>query len=163
MTGPAASPDARLLKLIGEETRELRAFLDVLAGERQALAAGDADPLVDLARLKGEAAGRLASLAAARGALVAAAGAAPGAAGLAAWIDRQQGAAAGLRRAWQTLLELAREAHALNADNGTLIKVRLAHNQQALAVLMAASDQAALYGPDGQARAAPAGRRIDSA
>ncbi len=162
MSRPTDSPDIRFLKLVNEEACELRAFVELLARERQALLAGDADPLVELATQKSAAAARLAALATARRELAVAAGAAASPAGMAAWLASASRTQA-LRKAWTGFLELAREAHASNADNGTLIKTRLIHNRQALAVLMAASDQAALYGPDGQATPSAAARRIDSA
>lgn len=162
MTSGSLPPESRFLGLVGEETRQLRAFIELLQREQQILRSSEIEPLAELARLKGEAAGRLAALAGARGQFLAGAGALPGSAGLGAWLDRQPGADK-LRGAWQALLDLAEQAHALNTENGALVKTRLAHNQQALAVLLAASDQAALYGPDGQARAVAAGRRIDSA
>lgn len=46
--------------------------------------------------------------------------------------------------------DLVSEARALNEANGKLIGLHMQHNQQALAVLMAAADNAATYGPDGQ-------------
>lgn len=162
MTSAGQPPESRFFNLVSEEARQLRAFLELLEREQQVLLAGDVEPLADMARLKGEAASRLAALAGARQELLASAGAASGAAGLGAWIDRQPGADR-LGEAWRSLLRLAGEAHRRNAENGALVKTRLAHNQQALAVLLAASDQAALYGPDGQARATATGRRIDSA
>jgi flagellar biosynthesis/type III secretory pathway chaperone len=57
---------------------------------------------------------------------------------------------------------MAEKARALNQTNGKLIATRLASNQQALATLMAAANQAALYGPDGQARPLGGGRSLGS-
>lgn len=153
---------ARLQGLVIEEARTLRGFLDVLAREQQALVAGDADAMLALAREKSEAAGHLARLDMQRGETLAAAGLGSGRAAIDAWLARAP-AQSGLRRQWDELLALAAEAQRINADNGSLIKTRLAHNQQTLAVLLAATDRAALYGPDGQARASTAGRHIDKA
>ncbi|MDP2808775.1 MAG: flagellar export chaperone FlgN [Rhodocyclaceae bacterium] len=58
--------------------------------------------------------------------------------------------------------ELAAEARSLNETNGKLIALRMQHNQQALAVLMAAADQAITYGPDGQQRGGGGGRSLGS-
>lgn len=162
MTHDAAAAAQRLLILVGEEANAVRAFIGLLEKEGQALVAGDVDTLGDLAREKGSAAQKLANMAAMRGALAGTAGAASGSAGMSAWIARQPNAAA-LRAAWDGLLTLARDAQAKNAENGVLIRTHMAHNQQALGVLLAASEQAALYGRDGRARASAGPRRIDSA
>lgn len=77
------------------------------------------------------------------------------------WIERHAGPG-NAKRDWQTLLSLAEKASALNRTNGKLIATRLAHNQQALSTLLAAANQAALYGPDGQARPVGGGRSLGS-
>lgn len=77
---------------------------------------------------------------------------------MAAWLGGEEAA----RDTWQALLALAARARALNETNGRLIAERLAHNRQALAVLLAAADQAALYGPDGQPRPLGGGRSLGS-
>jgi flagellar biosynthesis protein FlgN len=59
-------------------------------------------------------------------------------------------------------MELARRAHSLNQENGALIRTRMQHNQQALSVLLAAPDQAGLYGPDGQTWGGPGKRHLGS-
>jgi flagella synthesis protein FlgN len=80
---------------------------------------------------------------------------------MAAWLTAAADPAA--QAAWSALLQLAGQARDLNALNGKLIAERLRHNQQALAILLAAGDQAALYGPDGQTRLAGSGRPLGSA
>jgi flagellar biosynthesis protein FlgN len=64
---------------------------------------------------------------------------------------------------WDELLELARQARDRNAINGGLIIERMAHNQAALSVLLAAADRPQLYDADGRARPTGTGRILGSA
>jgi flagella synthesis protein FlgN len=150
-----------LQNLLSEEAGQLRGFLVLLEKEQQALAEGDVDRLVPLAAEKTEAFGRLSRLGEARGQALAAAGLTADRQGMEAWL-RQHTEFQQARKTWQALLALAEKASALNQTNGKLIATRLAHNQQALATLMAAANQAALYGPDGQARPLGGGRSLGS-
>jgi flagella synthesis protein FlgN len=145
-----------LLNLLIEEAGQLRGFLVLLEKEQQALVDGDVDRLLPLAAEKNDAFGRLARLGEARAQQLAEAGFGADRPGMEAWLARQPEA----RPAWEALLALASRASDLNRSNGKLIASRLAHNQQALATLLAAANQAALYGPDGQARPVGGGRSL---
>jgi flagella synthesis protein FlgN len=61
------------------------------------------------------------------------------------------------------LRQRAEEASHLNALNGKLIGERLSHNQAALKILMDATRQATVYGPDGQTQVGGSGRPLGSA
>ena len=62
---------------------------------------------------------------------------------------------------WKDLLQLAEMAVQLNKINGILIDQRLRYNQQALAVLQAATPQnSGLYGSDGQPQTLSGGRQL---
>ena len=61
---------------------------------------------------------------------------------------------------WRQLLALAEKARELNQLNGNMIDTRLRNNQQALAILQAAANQSALYGPDGQTHGLGLGRPL---
>lgn len=161
MSGSAGAPPIPLQNLIAEEVARLRDFLVLLEKEQQALAAGDVDRLLPLADDKNRLFGRLAQLGEARGQALAAAGFTADRQGMEGWLARQPNAN-GAGRTWQELLSLAEKARALNEINGKLIASRLADNQQALSALMAAANQAALYGPDGQARPIGSGRSLGS-
>jgi flagella synthesis protein FlgN len=78
-----------------------------------------------------------------------------------AWLATPAGTAG--RESWTKLLILATEARELNQINGQLIALHMQNNQQALAVLMAAANQAMTYGPDGQQRGSGSGRSLGSA
>jgi len=158
LSEPGRTDANPLLNLLLEEAGQLRGFLVLLEREQQALVDGDVDRLLTLAAEKNDAFGRLARLGAARAGKLAEAGLGADRPGMEAWLARQPGT----RPAWEALLELASRADELNRSNGKLIASRLAHNQQALATLLAAANQAALYGPDGQARPVGGGRSLGS-
>ncbi len=64
---------------------------------------------------------------------------------------------------WQKIIDSAKESQRLNQANGELIQMKLRHNQQSLAVLSNAFNQANLYGPDGQTNFKPgSGRSLGS-
>lgn len=64
---------------------------------------------------------------------------------------------------WLEIRDMADEAHHLNHVNGELIQMKLRHNQQALAALNQAVNNANLYGPDGQTNFTPgSGRSLGS-
>lgn len=65
---------------------------------------------------------------------------------------------------WLQLRDYAERAQHLNQTSGELIQLKMRHNQQALAVLNNASNQANLYGANGQPSFAPgSGRPLGSA
>jgi flagella synthesis protein FlgN len=150
-----------LQNLITEEIAQLRDFLVLLEKEQLALVDGDVERLLTLAEEKNAFFGRLSRLGEARGKALLAAGFATDRQGMDSWLERHP-ESDGTKRVWQELLTLAEKASVLNQTNGKLIATRLANNQQALSTLMAAANQAALYGPDGQARPVGGGRRLDS-
>lgn len=63
----------------------------------------------------------------------------------------------------EALRGLATEARELNDTNGKLIAVLLQRNQQALNVLLAAADNAATYGRDGQPQTGLGSRSLGKA
>jgi len=156
-----APPHPSIDQILNEETRTLRAFLDLLEQERKALLEGNADQLLAFADDKNRLSGELSRLALRRAQWLAAAGHGSGAAAVAAWLQRQPPDAP-LRKTWQALLDLAAQARARNEECGALIRTHMQHNKQALSVLMSASNQATLYGPDGQAFTGPGKRHLGS-
>lgn len=61
---------------------------------------------------------------------------------------------------WENYLDIATRARDLNLANGQHITARLSHNHQALAILMAHSDQPTVYGPDGASHTRPGSRLL---
>lgn len=147
--------------LFAEEAHALRGFLDLLRQEQELLLGGQADQLLSIADDKNRLSSQLSRLALRRVQAFSAQGFGSGPAAASEWLN-QLPAGAPQRAAWTQLLNLATQARTLNEENGALIRTRLQHNQRALAVLAAASDQATLYGPDGQAFAGAGKRHLGS-
>lgn len=144
-----------------DETRELRAFLSLLEREREALNSSDAEPLTAICAEKNKAADRLHASGLRRTEWLANECKGTGREAVSAWLA-SLAPHAPQRKAWQQLIELAKRARKLNEESGALIRARMQHGQQALAVLLAASDRAALYGPNGHTLGAPAKRHLGS-
>ena len=150
----------RMARLVQDENVLLRDFVALLGQEQALLLDGDVDALMALAGKKTQLYRRLQFTADERTRLLAAARLKPDAEVMRRILEGNPAALA----QWQDTLDLASEAHALNALNGRLITQRMQHNQQALAVLLAAAEQpAATYGPDGQSRPHVSGRHFGSA
>jgi len=149
----------RLALLVEAELIQLREFIAVLDREEALLVAGDSDGLLTLSHEKSDRYRQLQRLHDDRALLLGRLG------------HRDSDAAmrelcAGLPRVlarWTELLELARTARDRNAINGKLILERMASNQAALSVLLAAADQPQLYDADGQAHPTRGGRMLGSA
>lgn len=140
----------------------LREFIAVLKQEQQVLVAGDIDRLMPLVDQKSSIAARLGRFAEIRNKALTAAGLTSDRAGIEAWLKGRQMNTT-VRGNWKKLLALTAEAQPLNETNGKLIAMRLQHNQQALNVLLAASNQAILYGPDGQTKTSGRGHLFGKA
>ena len=154
-------PGSALADLLAQELGLLHSFVTLLRHEQALLVDGKADSLAGMVEEKTGLGEQLAARAAAREGELARRGYPAGRVGMVQWITSPDGSTS--RRRWQQLLELAAQARALNETSGKLIAVHLQHNQQALNTLLAAVDQAATYGPDGQQRAGAGGRSLGSA
>ncbi len=136
-------------------------FVSLLAAEQNALRDGIVEHLEMLARDKSGMARRLSELGERRTRYLIALGFSPDSYGMDSWINnypRETGALA----AWHDLRRLAVQAREANQTNGTLIDLRLRHNQQALAALENASGATTLYGPQGQTMPLPRARRLSA-
>ncbi|MBI4995867.1 MAG: flagellar protein FlgN [Rhodocyclales bacterium] len=159
MTAPGKVVD--IAGLLTRELATLESFIALLQKEGTLLASRADEGLTALAQEKTAAAVELARLATLRDQELARLHLPPGRAGMDAWTLTDAGSAS--QRNWDRLLALAAQGRAMNEANGTAIALQLQHNQQALAVLMAAADRTATYGPDGQARPGPGSRSLGSA
>jgi flagella synthesis protein FlgN len=135
-----------------EETRALRAFFVLLEREKELLQNGAVDELLPLVDAKSSELTHLNMLGLRRSAWLAAAGYGSGRDAAAAWLAGLDHDAAE-RSAWREMIDVAERVRDLNEGNGALMRSRLQHNRQALAVLLAAGNHANLYGPDGHPRA----------
>jgi len=120
------------------------------------LVSGKADDLALLIDKKSALATRLGGCAQSREAALASLNLPAGRLGMDAWLATNP-ADGSSHKLWRELLPLAAEARSLNELNGKLIGTHLQHNQQALAALMAATERAMTYGPDGQTSVRPGG------
>ena len=143
------------------ECNTLRAFITLLETEQQTLLGDQADQLPALAERKTQAVHELNELAQARANDLHTFGAEAADSGsLETWL--QENVADSLS-VWREIRQLAMQAQQLNRTNGELIRIRLRHNQQALAALHnAANNASGLYGPDGQPNMTTPGRTLGS-
>lgn len=146
----------RLLTILVAETQQVNEFVATLEQERQILSGRDVEPLYPLSEQKSRQARQLQQLADSRGAVLAQAGLSHDKAGIESLIGNEG------TQIWHTYLAAATRARQLNQENGTHITERLAQNHQALAVLLAHSDQPTVYGPDGSSRTRPGSRLLGS-
>ena len=141
------------LSNLKRELEAFRQFLQILSAEQAALLCGAAEELTELAQRKNERVIELTQLAETRNLYLTDLVGSTNQLGLDAWLDTYDPTdkhRAG--RLWLDLIDLARAAKDLNQSNGQLIHTRLAHNQEALSVLLGANaGSSKLYGADGQA------------
>lgn len=147
-----SSTAVNMSELLAEEINSFGQFCHLLNEEREALARMDQDALDELVSRKQLLCEHLSQLAEQRQLLVAGG-------------DHQTVLHAldpALVDEWHKLTRLAREARDLNRINGTIIEVRLQHNQQAMAVLKV-GESVATYSADGLSHSGGAARHLGSA
>lgn len=154
-----------LLALLDTETQTLAVFSELLKREHDALRNNHTDALTGLVQEKSRLAEQLNTLSLQRSQLLAQQQLTSDRNGMERLRHQHAHTPSGQRldALWQRWLALATEAQQLNTSNGLLIGTRLTYNQQLLHALHAATDQATLYGPDGQTQATSSGRHIGSA
>lgn len=160
MSATPQAPDFQTL--LAEESRELRAFLQLLENERNVLMQRSVDPLASIADEKNRASARLQAMGTRRMQWLASHGVGHGAEDMEHWLTESPDRETRLGL-WQNFVELARQARDLNHANGTLIRTRMQYGQQALAVLLAAANQASFYSPDGHSLSSLGKRHLGSA
>ena len=166
MSPPAApriaptDPRSRFAADLQAEAAAFTDFFELLRTEQAALASRDIEALLQIAPAKSEHIRALNDLARRRTAYLIGQSFTPDRSGMAQWLIVHGGADQGsLSATWQTLIDTAAQAQALNRENGVLIETRLQHNQRLLSAL-AAGVQPSLYGPDGQTRIGGTGRNL---
>ena len=142
---------------IASERDATRGFIDLLQREQRTLQQADISVLISLTNEKAHRMQQLAQMAEARRRWVAAFGHTSGHSGIEHVLPDYPAAT----EVWKDLLQLAEMAVQLNKINGILIDQRLRYNQQALAVLQAATPRnSGLYGSDGQPQTLSGGRQL---
>jgi flagellar biosynthesis/type III secretory pathway chaperone len=147
---------------LAAERAAVEALLAVLAAERTALSAGDADQLDHAAPRKRELLIALAKADEQRNRLLQQAGAGHGRLGMEAWLRTRNGQD-DVRKNWHALLQLADRARRLNEENGAFIGANMRANQQALSALMTAARSNNVYGPGGRTLSPLSSRPLASA
>lgn len=158
-TKPGPHELQRVALLLEAESSQLKKFLDLLQREEAILIQGDTDGLITITREKNERFRQLQHLHDDRAILLSRCGFNNSNAALRTFC-------ANLPRAlarWDEVLTLAAQARQRNEFNGQLITERLQHNQAALSVLLAATDQPPLYDAGGHSRPSGGGRMLGSA
>lgn len=156
---PSPADRQRLALLIEAEAIQLGEFLSLLEREEALLIAGDTDALLNLTQDKNERYRQLQRLSDDRALLLGRLGRS-----VTDTVIRELiGELPRVLARWDEVTALARKAAERNAINGKLILERMAHNQAALSVLLAAADQAPLYDAEGHTRAVGGGRMLGSA
>ncbi|MGH8670658.1 MAG: flagella synthesis protein FlgN [Burkholderiales bacterium] len=148
---------------IEAECRAFQQFLEILKSEHDALDSGNIDCLPGLAQSKQDQVIALKQLIDARNAHLVALSLSADRRGMDGWL-KQNDAPGGVTETWRRVLEFAEAARDLNQGNGAMIEARLHLNQQALAALHAAAQQAnGLYGADGQTHGASSSNPLSTA
>lgn len=142
---------------IASERDATQHFIDLLQREQRTLQQADISALISLTKEKTERIQQLAQMADVRKRWLAAFGHTGDHSGIERVLPDYPAAS----EVWKDLLQLAEMAVQLNKINGVLIDQRLRYNQQALAVLQAATPQnSGLYGSDGQPQSLSGGRQL---
>lgn len=153
--------DNEMRTTLTAERDALREFVSLLEHEQSALVENLSEQVLVLAEQKSELALRLNSLVEARNILFRHHYAGMDASSIQREMQLHD------PRSWNLWLELrdyTAQAQRLNQSSGELIQLKLRHNQQALAVLNNAANQANLYGANGQPSFTPGtGRQLASA
>ena len=151
MADPAVI-SAQITEGLAVEILEFEAFKKLLLVEQDALITGDTSSLTEITEKKATRISQLDDLAASRLKHIQSLGFKPDPAGVAQWISS---ADAKTSKLWKSLLALGNDIQATNLLNGKLINTRLQYTQQTMSALLAAVNQAELYGPSGQRKGTP--------
>ncbi|MFM9914054.1 MAG: flagella synthesis protein FlgN [Methylophilaceae bacterium] len=143
---------AQITEDLAVEILEFESFKKLLLAEQDALITGDTSSLTEITEKKSIRISKLDDIAASRLKHIQLLGFKPDPAGVAQWISR---ADAETSRLWKSLLILGNDIQATNILNGKLINTRLQYTQQTMSALLAAVNQAELYGPSGQREGTP--------
>jgi len=145
---------------LNAEREGLRSLVTLLETEQKILIDGNTEQLLPLSDSKTRAVHDLSLLANERKNVLQSHGVDIKTRGIITWL---QSYAPSSLPVWQDILKLVEQMQNLNRTNGTLIKTKLRHNQQALAVLLNVSQSAqGLYGANGQTQISPTSRILGS-
>ena len=132
------------------EINTLRAFIEILKEEENALVEGRIEKVDLLASDKSRLIEELIKLDGHRNEYLQKQGLILEKNSINAWLTKQHSDQSEVKILWDELLDLAKIAQQLNHSNGLVITTQLQHNQRAFSALHCAAGNVSLYGPQGQ-------------
>ncbi|MDP1551057.1 MAG: flagellar protein FlgN [Nitrosomonas sp.] len=132
------------------ERNTLRAFIEILKKEENALVEGRIEKIDHLASDKSRLIEELIKLDDHRNEYLQKQGLSLEKSSINAWLAEQHSGQSEVKILWDELLDLAKTAQQLNHLNGLIISTQLQHNQHAFSALHCAAGNVSLYGPQGQ-------------
>ncbi|MEK7708658.1 MAG: flagellar protein FlgN [Pseudomonadota bacterium] len=132
------------------ERNTLRAFIEILKKEENALIEGRIEKIDFLASDKSRLIEELIKLDDHRNEYLQKQGLPLEKSSINAWLAEQHSGQSEVKILWDELLDLAKTAQQLNHSNGLIISTQLQHNQRAFSALHCAAGNVSLYGPQGQ-------------
>lgn len=153
---------ADLASITKQEIDLVSRFVALLKKECEALKQAEVSPLADLAVEKAQLIEQLNAFEKMRAALLGVTDSQNVGTAMTLWLEKNLGQA-GVRANWKKLMDLAREAKALNNLNSSLVSMHLNQTSELLSVLTQQPQKQALYGSNGQASQLTGSRIVDSA
>ena len=146
----SSQPFLYFMKELETERNTLRAFIEILKKEENALVEGKIKKIDYLASDKSRLIEELIKLDDRRNEYLQKQGLSLTKNSINAWLTEQHSCQNEIKTLWNELLNLAKTAQQLNHSNGLIISNQLQHNQRAFAALNCAAGNVSLYGPKGQ-------------
>lgn len=153
---------ADLASITKQEIDLVSRFVALLKKECEALKQAEVRPLADLAVEKAQLIEQLNAFEKMRAALLGVTDSQNVGTAMTLWLEKNLGQA-GVRANWKKLMDLAREAKALNNLNSSLVSMHLNQTGELLSALTQQPQKHALYGSNGQASQLTGSRIVDSA
>lgn len=143
-------PFLYFMKELETERNTLRAFIEILKKEENALVEGKIEKIDYLASDKSRLIEELIQFDDHRNEFLRKQGLSLEKNSINAWLSEQHSGQSEIKILWNELLDLAKTAQQLNHSNGLIISTQLQHNQRAFSALHCAAGNVSLYGPKGQ-------------
>lgn len=146
----SSQPFLYFMKELETERNTLRAFIEILKKEENALVEGKIEKIDYLASDKSRLIEELIQFDDHRNEFLRKQGLSLEKNSINAWLSEQHSGQSEIKILWNELLDLAKTAQQLNHSNGLIISTQLQHNQRAFSALHCAAGNVSLYGPKGQ-------------
>lgn len=146
----SSQPFLYFMKELETERNTLRAFIEILKKEENALIEGKIEKIDYLASDKSSLIEELIQFDDHRNEFLRKQGLSLEKNSINAWLSEQHSGQSEIKILWNELLDLVKTAQQLNHSNGLIISTQLQHNQRAFSALHCAAGNVSLYGPKGQ-------------